>query len=305
MPYNNKMNNKNQKRAEKFKENNKIKAVKDNHQKHNFNSKEAVSFDYDVTSDRNDALSSEDRGLIVGRNPVIEALKAEKQIDVIYVNKDAGGSINLICRMAKEQGIVIKQVSDTKLSYMSNGASHQGVIASGACAEYVSIEDILAVSKNKGTQPFIIVCDEIEDPHNLGAIIRTAEAAGADGIIIPKRRSASLNQTVFKTSAGAASWLPVARVSNIAVALDMLKENGVWIYGTDADGEDYTGTSLTGSIALVIGSEGNGIGRLVREKCDFLIKLPMLGKITSLNASVAAGIFMYEAVRQRQSKSLN
>jgi len=305
MPYNNKMNNKNQKRAEKFKENNKIKAVKDNHQKHNFNSKEAVSFDYDVTSDINDALSSEDRGLIVGRNPVIEALKAEKQIDVIYVNKDAGGSINLICRMAKEQGIVIKQVSDTKLSYMSNGASHQGVIASGACAEYVSIEDILAVSKNKGTQPFIIVCDEIEDPHNLGAIIRTAEAAGADGIIIPKRRSASLNQTVFKTSAGAASWLPVARVSNIAVALDMLKENGVWIYGTDADGEDYTGTSLTGSIALVIGSEGNGIGRLVREKCDFLIKLPMLGKITSLNASVAAGIFMYEAVRQRQSKSLN
>jgi 23S rRNA (guanosine2251-2'-O)-methyltransferase len=303
MPYNNKQDNKNQKIVKNFKDNRKIKDVKNNYQRHNFNNKEVVSFDdYDSINDRENILSPEDKGFIIGRNPVIEALKAEKQIDVIYVNKDAGGSINLICKLAKEQGIVIKQVNDTKLSYMSNGASHQGVIASGACAEYVSVEDVLAVSKNKGTQPFIIVCDEIEDPHNLGAIIRTAEAAGADGIIIPKRRSASLNQTVFKTSAGAASWLPVARVSNIAAAIDMLKENGIWVYGTDADGEDYTGTNLTGSMALVIGSEGNGIGRLVREKCDFLIKLPMLGKITSLNASVAAGIFMYETVRQRQLK---
>lgn len=240
-------------------------------------------------------------GLIVGRNPVIEALKADKPINTIFVNSEGGGSLGLICRMAKEKGIVVKQVSDAKLSDMSEGASHQGVIASGACAEYVSVEDILAVSAKKGTKPFIIICDEIEDPHNLGAIIRTAESAGADGIIIPKRRSASLNETVYKTSAGAASWLPVARVANIPAALDTLKENGVWIYGTDASGEDYTGTDLRGSIGLVIGSEGFGMGRLVREKCDFLLKLPMYGKITSLNASVAAGIFMYEAVRQRNA----
>lgn len=254
-----------------------------------------------VTENEND--ESRDKGYIIGRNPVIEALKSEKQLDTIYVNSEASGSIGLICRMAKDRGIVVKQVSETKLTAMSNGASHQGVIAVGACAEYVSVEDILNVSKEKGTQPFIIICDEIEDPHNLGAIIRTAEAAGADGVIIPKRRSASLNQTVYKTSAGAASWLPVARVSNIPAAIDTLKENGVWIYGTDAKGEDYTKTDMTGAIALVIGSEGFGMGRLVEEKCDFLVRLPMNGKITSLNASVAAGIFMYEAVRQKALRS--
>ena len=237
-------------------------------------------------------------GLIIGRNPVIEALKAGRTLNTIFMNGE-GGSLGLICRMAKEQGIVVKQVSETKLSAMADGASHQGVIASGACAEYVTVEDILAVSAEKGTKPFIIICDEIEDPHNLGAIIRTAEAAGADGIIIPKRRSAALNSTVYKTSAGAASWLPVARVANIPAAIDILKENGVWIYGTDASGEDYTSSDLKGSVGLVIGSEGFGMGRLVREKCDFLLKLPMYGKITSLNASVAAGIFMYETVRQR------
>ncbi len=244
----------------------------------------------------------ESGGLIIGRNPVIEALKSGVRIDTLYVASEGGGSLGLICRMAAEKGVVVKQVSDAKLDGMSGGASHQGVIASGGCAEYVSVEDILAVSAEKGASPFIIICDEIEDPHNLGAIIRTAEAAGADGIIIPKRRSASLNQTVYKTSAGAASWLPVARVPNIPAAIDKLKENGLWIYGTDASGEDYTGTDLTGPTALVIGSEGFGIGKLVREKCDFLVRLPMNGKITSLNASVAAGIFMYEAVRQRSLK---
>lgn len=245
------------------------------------------------------ADSDEVTGLIVGRNPVMEALKSGKALDTIYVNENAGGSIGAITRIARERGIVIKNVSDQKLTQMCGGASHQGIIASGACAEYVSIEDILAISKKKGTAPFIIICDEIEDPHNLGAIIRTAEAAGADGIIIPKRRSASLNATVFKTSAGAASWLPVARVANLGAAIDELKKNGIWIYGTDASGENYSDTSFTGPIGLVIGSEGFGMGRLIRDKCDFLVKLPMYGKITSLNASVAAGIFMYEAVRQR------
>lgn len=253
--------------------------------------------------ERDNVSEKEDRGYIIGRNPVIEALKSGKNIDTVYVNSEAGGSIGLICRMAKERDIVVKQVSDSKLTAMSDGASHQGVIAVGACAEYVSVEDILAISKEKGTDPFIIICDEIEDPHNLGAIIRTAEAAGADGVIIPKRRSASLNQTVYKTSAGAASWVPVARVANIPAAIDELKAQGIWIYGTDAKGEDYTKTDMTGPAALVIGSEGFGMGRLVEEKCDFLVRLPMNGKITSLNASVAAGIFMYEAVRQKSLKN--
>ena len=238
--------------------------------------------------------------IIIGRNPVIEALKSGKTLDTIYINAEAGGSISHIKTLAKKNDIVIKEVNDTKLNSMAQGASHQGVIAVGACAEYVSVEDILEIAREKGEAPFIIICDEIEDPHNLGAIIRTAEGAGAHGVIIPKRRSASLNHTVFKTSAGAASWLPVARVSNIASTIDYLKENGVWIYGTAANGESYTSIDLKGSIALVIGSEGFGMGRLIKDKCDFLLKLPMAGKINSLNASVAAGIFMYEAVRQRQ-----
>ena len=237
--------------------------------------------------------------LIIGRNPVLEALKAEEPLDTIYMN-GAGGSLGRISALAKSRGIVVKNVTDQKLSQMANGAAHQGVIATGACASYVTLEDLLDISRKKGTAPFLIVCDEIEDPHNLGAIIRTAEAAG---VIIPKRRSASLNATVHKTSAGAASWLPVARVANLAAALDTLKEAGVWIYGTDASGEAYDTVELTGPVALVIGSEGFGMGRLIREKCDFLLRLPMCGKITSLNASVAAGIFMYEALRQRTAKA--
>ena len=265
--------------------------------KNTFNRTVKHKFDSEDREDDNvdDSIST----LIVGRNPVLEALKANKLIDTIYVNSEATGSINHIISLAREQGIVIKNVNDTKLSAMTNGASHQGIVASGACAEYVSVADILKIAQEKNEKPFIIICDEIEDPHNLGAIIRTAEAAGAHGIIIPKRRSASLNHTVFKTSAGAASWLPVARVSNIVTAIEELKKNGVWIYGTDACGESYTKADLTGSIGLVIGSEGNGIGRLIKDKCDFLLKLPMLGKITSLNASVAGGIFMNEIVRQR------
>lgn len=237
--------------------------------------------------------------LIIGRNPVIEALRADKLIDTVFINKDATGSASMIVDMAKKKGIVVKQVNEQKLTSMAGNAHHQGVIAMGACAEYVEISDILELARQKNEDPFIIICDEIEDPHNLGAIIRTAESAGAHGIIIPKRRSASLNHTVFKTSAGAASWLPVARVPNIASAIDELKENGVWIYGTDASGEQYDKASLTGPIGLVIGSEGFGMGNLVLRKCDFTLSLPMKGKITSLNASVAAGIFMYEVVRQR------
>ena len=194
---------------------------------------------------------------IIGRNPVIEALKSNTPIDTIYIDGN-GGSLGLIRRLAKEKNIVVKDTQDKKLSQLAGGASHQGVVAIGAFGEYVSVEDILEVSRKKGTKPFIIICDEIEDPHNLGAIIRTAETAGADGIIIPKRRSASLNATVAKTSAGAISYVPVARVSNLASCIDTLKENGVWIYGTDASGSDYCQTDFTGSMALVIGSEGFG-----------------------------------------------
>ncbi|WP_028520731.1 23S rRNA (guanosine(2251)-2'-O)-methyltransferase RlmB [Ruminococcus flavefaciens] len=237
--------------------------------------------------------------IICGRNPVIEALKSGASLDTIYIDGN-GGSLGLIRKMAKEQGVVVKDADDKKLSRLSGGASHQGVVAEGACGEYVTVEDILAVSQKKGTKPFIIICDEIEDPHNLGAIIRTAETSGADGIIIPKRRSASLNATVFKTSAGAASYVPVARVPNLAACIDTLKENGVWIYGTDASGSDYSETDFTGGVGLVIGSEGFGISKLIAKKCDFMIKLPMLGRINSLNASVAAGIFMYEVLRQRR-----
>ncbi len=247
----------------------------------------------------NNNVPAED--IICGRNPVIEALKSGANLDTIYIS-GSGGSLNLIRKLAKDNGIVVKDAQEKKLSQLSGGASHQGVVAVGACGEYVSVEDILAVSQKKGTKPFIIICDEIEDPHNLGAIIRTAETSGADGVIIPKRRSASLNATVFKTSAGAASYVPVARVSNLASCIDQLKENGVWIYGTDASGNDYTRTDFTGSCALVIGSEGFGISKLIQKKCDFMIKLPMLGKINSLNASVAAGIFMYEVLRQRSAE---
>lgn len=244
-------------------------------------------------------MNNNNNETIIGRNPVIEALKSNTPIDTIYIDGN-GGSLGLIRRLAKEKNIVVKDTQDKKLSQLAGGASHQGVVAIGAFGEYVSVEDILEVSSKKGTKPFIIICDEIEDPHNLGAIIRTAETAGADGIIIPKRRSASLNATVAKTSAGAISYVPVARVSNLASCIDTLKENGVWIYGTDASGSDYCQTDFTGSMALVIGSEGFGISRLIQKKCDFMVKLPMYGNINSLNASVASGIFMYEVVRQRR-----
>lgn len=237
--------------------------------------------------------------IIYGRNPVIETLKSGTPVDSIFISGN-GGSLNVIRSVAKEKGIPIKDAGNEKLNKMTNRASHQGVVAVIACGEYVTVDDILEISKKKGTKPFIIICDSIEDPHNLGAIIRTAETAGADGIIIPKRRSAGLNSTVYKTSAGAVSYVPVARVSNLSSAIDKLKENGVWIYGTDSSGSDCYSTDLTGSCGLVIGSEGFGISRLTREKCDCMIRLPMYGSINSLNASVAGGIFMYEIIRQRR-----
>ncbi|MEE5992294.1 MAG: 23S rRNA (guanosine(2251)-2'-O)-methyltransferase RlmB [Oscillospiraceae bacterium] len=248
---------------------------------------------------RKEKPHEDDSRIIIGRNPVKEALKSGHAIDTLYISATSGG-LGEIIALAKESGAVIKTVTEQKLSQMAEGGVHQGVVAVGALAEYATLEQILAVSQQKGTKPFLIICDEIEDPHNLGAIIRTAETAGADGVIIPKRRSATLSPIVNKTSAGAASWLPVARVANLAATIEQLKKEGIWIYGTDMNGTLYTETNFDGAVALVIGSEGNGISRLVKEKCDFLVKLPMMGKITSLNASVAAGIFMYEVLRQRR-----
>ena len=242
--------------------------------------------------------NQDESNYIIGRNAVTEALKAGNPINQIFVTS-MSGSLGAICNLAKKQGIPVKTADARKLDTMSNGGNHQGVCAEAACAEYASVADILAVSEKKGTKPFLILCDGIEDPHNLGAIIRTAEAAGADGVILPKRRSASLTQTVFKTSAGAASWLPVARVSNLATEMITLKKLGLWFYGADMNGSPATQTDLKGAIGLVIGSEGFGLSEPVKAQCDAIISLPMFGKVNSLNASVAAGILMYEAVRQR------
>ena len=245
-----------------------------------------------------DKTENNQEGLVIGRNPVLEALNAGQNVDTLYVSGE-GGIINKICAVAKAQGAVIKNVSATKLDFMSCGGNHQGVIASLSVASYASIDDIFSLANEKNEKPFIIVCDEIEDPHNLGAIIRTAEAVGAHGITIPKRRSASLNSTVYKTSAGAAAVMKVARVANIASTIDELKSRGVWVYAADMGGQPLYSTDFDGAVCLVIGSEGFGISRLVLDKCDFLVNIPMSGQINSHNASVAAGVIMYEITRQR------
>ena len=233
--------------------------------------------------------------LLIGRNAVTEALKSDREIDtLILMRNNNNPALSRLASMAKEKGAVVKEVDSKKLDFMCGGANHQGVAAYVAAHEYASVEDIFAYAEEKGEAPFIVVCDEIEDPHNLGAIIRTAECAGVHGVIIPKRRSASLNFTVGKTSAGALEYMSVARVSNLASTIDELKEKGCWVYGADMDGTDYKKTDFSGAVVLVIGSEGKGIGKLIRQKCDAIVSLPMKGNINSLNASVAAGILMYE-----------
>lgn len=248
----------------------------------------------------NETRIDENKDVIAGRNAVLEALKAERNIDIIHIaDGDMQGSINKIKAIARQAGIVVKITTNQKLDFLCGGVTHQGVVAVCSCADYATVEDILAVSKEKNQPPFIIIADEIEDPHNLGALIRTAEACGADGLIIPKRRSASLSATVYKTSAGAASVLPVAKVSNLVSCIKQLKEQNIWVYGADMGGTSWDKLDYAGGVALVVGSEGEGIGRLVKEQCDFIVSLPMKGKINSLNASVAGGILMYEVARHR------
>ena len=238
--------------------------------------------------------------VIFGRNPVLEAIRSGREIDRLYVSHSAkSGSISEIIAKCSSKGILIKEISPQKLDYYCGGGNHQGVAVMIASHEYSTVEDILAFAEEKNEPPFIIICDEIEDPHNLGAIIRTAETCGVHGIIIPKRRSASLNATVAKTSTGALEYVKVARVTNIANTIDLLKEKNIWVYGADMDGEDYTSTDFSGPVAIVIGNEGKGISSLTAKKCDSIISIPMKGKINSLNASVAAGILMYEVLKHR------
>lgn len=243
-----------------------------------------------------------DNNIIEGRNPVMEALRAEREIDKIIVTKgNLEGSIKKIIAIAKEKKIPVQYVDRNKLNQISSVGAHQGVIAYVAAYKYYEIEEILESAREKDEDIFLIILDEITDPHNLGSIIRTANASGAHGVIIPKRRSVGLTATVAKTSAGAIEYVPVSKVTNLARIIDYLKEQGVWIIGADMDGEKmHYDSDLTGNVALVIGSEGKGISRLVKEKCDFLVRLPMKGQVSSLNASVAASILMYEVLRQRE-----
>ncbi len=254
-----------------------------------------------MNDEKKNLLTAEADGLIEGRNAVIEALRAGESIDKIYLAKgETDKTLGHIASTARAAGVVVVEADRRKLDAMSRTHAHQGVIALAAVREYAAVEDILAAAQERGEAPLLVICDEISDPHNLGAIIRTAECAGAHGVVIPKRRSAGLTAVVAKTSAGAVAHLPVARVPNIPSLLKDLKKQGMWIFGTAADGTtSLYDADLKGPAAIVIGSEGDGMTRLVAESCDFLVSIPMRGKLNSLNASAAAAILLYEAVRQR------
>ena len=250
---------------------------------------------------RNASLEAGADGVIEGRNAVIEALRAGTAVDKIYLQKgETDKTLGHIASKARAAGVVVVEADRRKLDAMSRTHAHQGVIALAAVREYVSVESILALAAEKGEAPLLVICDEISDPQNLGAILRTAECAGAHGVVIPKRRSAGLTAVVAKTSAGAVAHVPVARVPNIPSLLKDLKKQGLWIFGTAAEGSTpLYDADLKGSAAIVIGSEGSGMTRLAAENCDFLVSIPMRGKLNSLNASAAAAILLYEAVRQR------
>ena len=247
------------------------------------------------------AQDAEADGIIEGRNAVIEALRAGATIDKIFIQKgETDKTLGHIASTARAAGVVVVDADKRKLDFMSRTHAHQGVIALTSVREYVSVEDILNIAREKGEKPLIVVCDEISDPHNLGAIIRTAECAGAHGVIIPKRRSVGLTAVVGKASAGALEYMPVARVANLVATIRDLKARGIWVFGTAADGDTtLTGADLRGPAAIVIGNEGSGMSRLGAESCDLKVSIPLKGHISSLNASTAAAVLLYEAVRQR------
>ena len=244
---------------------------------------------------------------VEGRNSVLELLESEKDINKIFVTKgERHGSINKIIAIAKEKGIIIVEKDKRQMDEMAQNQNYQGVIAIVPPFEYCEIEDIIDYAKEKNEEPFVLILDGIEDPHNLGSIIRTAETAGVHGVIIPKRRAAAVNSTVNKTSAGAVEHMHIARVTNISDAIQKLKDEGLWICGTDINTEKYYyDQDLTGPLGIVIGNEGNGMSEKVRKNCDFLVKIPMKGKVTSLNASVSTGIVIYEAVEQKLRKTID
>ena len=251
------------------------------------------------------ANENQDNGSKVeGRNAVIELLKSDREINKVFIAKgDRQGSISDIIKLCKERGIVFQEVERAKLDDLTETNHHQGVIAFASPIEYKEIDDILKIAKERGEEPFIVIADEIEDPHNLGALIRTAEIAGCHGLIIPKRRSCQVTEVVSKVACGATEHLAIARVGNINDAIDELKKAGVWVYGTDGSADKmYYDEDLTGPVAIVIGSEGRGMNKLTMKNCDVLLKIPMKGHITSLNASVSGGIVIFEAVRQRLAK---
>lgn len=243
--------------------------------------------------------------MVAGRNAVMEALKGSRSVNKLMIaNGSTEGSIKEIIAVAKDKGVNIQYWDRSKLDSIARGIRHQGVLAQVAPVQYAELEDILQVAKDRNESPFIVLLDELEDPHNLGAILRTADAAGVHGVLIPKHRSCPLSATVAKTSAGAVEHVPVARVGNLVQTIKKLKQEGLWVAAADMDGKDYYDTDLTGPLLLIIGSEGQGVGRLVKEQCDFVVRIPMVGKINSLNASVAGSILMYEAMKQRR-KAMN
>lgn len=247
-------------------------------------------------------VGDREENLIIGRNAILEALRSDRTIDSLYVARgNRAGAISALLAKAKAKGIVIKEADPKKLDFLCGHANHQGVVAVASVKAYAALDDLFRLAEERGEPPFFIIADGLHDPHNLGAVIRTAECAGAHGVIVPKRHSTGLTYAVGKASAGAVEYLPVARVSNLAAAMDELKKRGVWIYAADMDGERWCDVDYSGAVALVVGSEGDGVGRLVKEKSDFIVSLPIRGNVNSLNASVACGILCYEVVRSRMA----
>ncbi|BCG61218.1 23S rRNA (guanosine(2251)-2'-O)-methyltransferase RlmB [Paenibacillus sp. URB8-2] len=244
--------------------------------------------------------------ILAGKHSVLEALRAGRTLNKIWIAENAQKALTApIVAEARQAGVIVQHVDKRKLDQLAPGVQHQGVVAQAAPYAYAEVDDLLAAAEAKGEHPFLLLLDEIEDPHNLGSILRSADCTGVHGVIVPKRRSAQITATVSKTSAGAVEYVPVARVTNLGQTIDRLKELGIWVVGTDVDtDQDLFGSDIfTGPVAVVIGNESKGMGRLIREKCDILLKLPMLGRINSLNASVAAGVIMYEVLRRRRTLS--
>ena len=263
-------------------------------------SRRVLGFDMNESYEEPKAVIGTD-GLevVAGRNPVVEVLSGDRDVERVFIADGSEGSVSKIVALAREQGVIVDFVPKEKIDAMAPGVKHQGVVAKVSEYKYAEMEDVFARAEASGEDPFIIILDEISDPHNLGAIIRTAECAGAHGVVIPKRRAASLTQTVALSAAGAIENMPVVQVTNLARTIEELQAKGVWVGAADMDGENYFEANLTGPIAIVIGNEGKGVGRLVKEKCDFVLSIPMYGKINSLNASNAAAILMYGIRRAR------